>query len=90
MTNSNHQRLLALVRTLLFSVLLTLFLSTSPAPLGVQANEGDTHTHFRFGHITRTEDESGPRNTSQITYIAGFRRSGFRCFDSRDCPMLVW
>lgn len=39
----------------------------------------DGHSHFRFGHITWLRQETDPANTARITYIAGFRRSGFIC-----------
>lgn len=39
----------------------------------------DGHSHFRFGHITWESKEEDPANTARITFIAGFRRSGFSC-----------
>ena len=48
-----------------------MLLSTSPAPLGVQANDGDTLSHFRFSHITW---QVSGANTADFTFVAGFRR----------------
>ena len=57
-----------------------IFLTHRAAVQTVQAVEGG-HSHFRFGHITWEEAESSGSNTAQITFTAGFRRSGFECWD---------
>lgn len=59
--------------TILFLLVLgSYLLSPLPAPSVAHVNQNDdTHSHFRFGHITW--DRSGPR-TVDFRFIAGFRR----------------
>ena len=73
---------LALLNGLLMTVIMLLFLILThrASVQTAQADEGE-HTHFRFGHITWELDETGPPNTAKITFMAGFRRSGFACRD---------
>jgi hypothetical protein len=54
-----------------------LLLAQSTTLQTAQADE-EGHSHFRFGHITWEEAGS---NTARITFTAGFRRSGFECWD---------
>ena len=61
-------------------VMLFLFLMHRSTLQMVQADE-EGHSHFRFGHITWEQVGSAGSNTAQITFMAGFRRSGFECWD---------
>ena len=72
MRMSKHQRP-PMPATIVFLIVLgSYLLSPLPASSVAHANEGDdTHTHFRFGHITW--DLSGPE-TVDFRFIAGFRR----------------
>jgi hypothetical protein len=60
--------------------MLFLFLVHCSTLQTAQADEGG-HSHFRFGHITWEQVGSAGSNTAQITFMAGFRRSGFECWD---------
>lgn len=74
MKKPNRRWLVAMTRHRLVAALFVLLLSTSRTMFNAQANDGEVHSHFRFGHITW--ESAGP-NTAQFTFIAGFRR----CFE---------
>jgi hypothetical protein len=59
------------------SIALILVLSNRVTKV-VRADQ-DGHSHFRFGHITWKHEVGDSPNTARITFIAGFRRSGFTC-----------
>jgi hypothetical protein len=73
----NRQIVLIAVVSLSLSLFFAL---TNRATRLVLADE-DGHSHFRFGHITWEKEVGDAPNTARITFIAGFRRSGFTCTD---------
>lgn len=59
---------------------LVIFFVSISLSLAQPADANDeTHTHFRFGHITW--EQIGSPFITRITYTAGFRRGGFSCRD---------